>query len=804
MKDINYALVEEKRPPIYQAMKYWGKKPHNIWAKYIKTYTPKDGVFLDPFCGSGISIFESLKLNIKSIGFDINPLSSFVIETLTSDFNEQDFVIELDKIIKQVKDDKIYKRFFYTNSRYSDTLAEVQSFKWENDELYEIGIIANKEDNIKDKRYLAIPTKEDNLLVKNFDEIDLIYNYPDEPFLKSPSFSANFIQCIGGNNFSNLWTKRNLYIISLIFNLILKVKNTNTKHHLLFGFIQMLHLTTKMSVPRRAEANRAYSTSWGRSAYICSKRKMEMNPLLTFISSCTGKQSVKSSLLSAKKYFNKQKISLLKVSKSNKNKNKLNGFDIKYGIVDINTIDDYMPKNSVDFIMTDPPYGGLVQYLDLSYIWLGWLKLYDKKFIPNFDAEITIKKGIIDEDIYKKRFTNALKKLHFVLKDEGKIVFTFHNKNIKIWNIFLNSIKEAGFKIEKVIHQQNRRSGESVVANPYGTSGTDFYIRCSKSNFEYQQDDTKELEHIVLQTAIRLIAQRNEPTPYQILFNGILADISNNGFDIEDFDSNIEHILKKHIGTIFKLSDNTFSSAGNLWWFINPKEYIKYPNRPLSQRVEYSILQFLRRKHTVSFDDVLGEIFLKYPNGLTPDLKSIKSILTKYATKSGGKWNYNYLLVEQEISNHTKILANLSKIGKRSKYNIYIGKREQWEKINNSTLSTYANYLELSFLNFEKERLDRVHMIDMIWLKEQQIEIVFEVENSTNLISAISRASNLNKQILKVMVIPDNREKELNNQDRLFKEQFNEYNWKYLLYSDVERLLNSKVEIDIFLKGINV
>ena len=49
IKDINYALVEESRPPIYTAMKYWGKKPHNIWNKYIENYTSKDGFYLDPF-----------------------------------------------------------------------------------------------------------------------------------------------------------------------------------------------------------------------------------------------------------------------------------------------------------------------------------------------------------------------------------------------------------------------------------------------------------------------------------------------------------------------------------------------------------------------------------------------------------------------------------------------------------------------------------------------------------------------------------------------------------------------------------
>ena len=64
--NINYALVEETRPPIYTAMKYWGKKPHNIWRKYIENYTPQKGIFLDPFSGSAISAFEAVKAGRKS------------------------------------------------------------------------------------------------------------------------------------------------------------------------------------------------------------------------------------------------------------------------------------------------------------------------------------------------------------------------------------------------------------------------------------------------------------------------------------------------------------------------------------------------------------------------------------------------------------------------------------------------------------------------------------------------------------------------------------------------------------------
>ena len=107
MKDINFALVEETRPPIYTAMKYWGKKPHNIWREYIKNYTPEDGVFLDPFAGSAISAFEAVKAGRKAIAFDLNPLTSFLIETFCTEFDKENFEIEVNKIFSEIENEKI-------------------------------------------------------------------------------------------------------------------------------------------------------------------------------------------------------------------------------------------------------------------------------------------------------------------------------------------------------------------------------------------------------------------------------------------------------------------------------------------------------------------------------------------------------------------------------------------------------------------------------------------------------------------------------------------------------------------------
>tara|TARA_R110002033_G_scaffold169169_1_gene209571 strand:- start:1124 stop:3571 length:2448 start_codon:yes stop_codon:yes gene_type:complete len=815
MTDINFALVEDTRPPIYTAMKYWGKKPHNIWREYIQNYTPENGIFLDPFSGSAISAFEAVKVNRKTIAFDLNPLTSFIIEVFSTKFNKKEFEKEVKKIVDEVQKDESYLKFYSTISRKTGANTIAQSFKWEDGKLYELGVNYTEQEILEETngrastrkfRYVAEPNESDQKLANEQSKIKIDNWFPDEPFINSPSFNANFIRAVGGNNFSNLWTRRNLYVLSKIFDIIKKNKNENLKTQLLFGFIQSLHLTTKMSVPRRESANRPFSTSWGRSAYICANRQMEMNPLLVFEGSCLGKQSVESCLKDVEKYIGKIPKTL-KVSESLKNKDKLSGFDLKYGVVDINTITDYIPEKSVDFIMTDPPYGGLVQYLDLSSIWLNWLKNVDEKYKPNYNAEITVKNGIIDINLYQQRFTNALKNLRTVLKDEGKIVFTFHNKEIPIWNAFLKSITLAGFKIEKVIHQQNRRTGEANVANPYGTSGTDFYIRCIKSPEVKLKTEKDEFEHFIINKAIEILALRNEPTPFLFLFNGLLAEISSAGFDLDDFDENVKQILNKNIGKIFELTENDSNKAGKNWWFINPSEHIKYPDRQLTERVEESIISLLRRKTSVSLDDALAVIYKKYPNGLTPDVKSITSVLQKYATKSGGKWLYNALEVEQEFTKHTEIIYKLIGIGKKLKYKSFVGKREQPEPIKNKRLSDFSDYIQLKDTIKDGIARKRIEMIDLIWLKEDKIKIIIEVENSTNFTSGIQRGSNLPNDVIKIMIIPDHRENELNRiSDPLFKESFKSHNWKYILYSDVDKILQSNASmetINLFAKDLN-
>jgi len=802
IKHINYALVEDTRPPRYKATKYWGKKPHNIWNQFIESYSNVGEIILDPFAGSAVSAFESVKLGRKAYAFDLNPLTSFMIESISSRFDEDQFKLAFDKIWDKLDSDPIYVKHFKTE--YKGEEATIYNFKWTDGEITSVSLKSKNhtESIAPQKEHIKNSVDQKNITLKNW--------CPTDKFPDNPSITHKFIKDIGGDGFDNLWTRRNLYILSEVFHLIEKEKDQNLRLQLLSGFIQTLHLCSKMVVPRSSKSQRDFSGSWGRADYMIRRRSMEQNVLVVFRRSCLEKQGI----LSALRDFNKEYPNGVSINDVTVTKKLSSKSDINYGSIDIADLSDYVKQGSIDFIITDPPYAGLVYYMDLSLIWLVWLKRIDKKYIPDLRPEITIKKGSVERSEYRRRMENAFKQIHRALKDDGFLIITFHHKKIEEWNDFVRAVKYAGFKFDKITHQYNKRSGESNVSNPYGTSGADFYIRCVKHRDVDFSDDQSGLEHFIIQKAIDIISDRNQPTPSTFLVSGLIPELLQAGFfQPDEYKNEIEQILTRNSGEgkIFKRWDNEENKAGDYWWFNEPSEHINYPDLPLDRRVEDLIISILRRKISVKFDDVIGQLFKTFPNGLTPDPRGMKKILEKYAYKSADKWKIQDETVTN-ITTHTLIIERLIKIGKRSNHKLFVGKREQAEPAsNNQTLAELADIKTLASLEgFNKKSIKRIDMIDCIWLSNDlnNIDCIFEVENSTDFTSAIQRGSNLDSKIVKFMIIPDKREKELNRiSDPYFLNGFRKNGWIYLTYSDIEKLssyskVNMKELINIS-RGLN-
>lgn len=787
--EINYPLVEETRPQIYRAMKYWGKKPHNIWAQYIERYTPPGGVVADPFAGSAIAAFEAVKLGRKAIAFDLNPMSAFIIEVTASasKFSEKAFNDSAVRIREAAEATDVYQQN-YRRIR-NEQAATVLNYRWEDGQV--VGV-AFEHDN-DESRVLVKADNNDCLLARRSSNLSISAWHPTRRFPPHPSITHRFLSAAGGDTIDFLWTRRNLYLLAHLFRQISSVKDKHIRLQLLSAFIQTLHLCSKMVIPRHEEAERNFSGSWGRPDYMIRRRQMEQNPVDVFWRSCTGRQGVLPMMLDAAKTF-PNGIDIHDAGAAGKLRKSA---DINYGSIDVADFHDYVKPNSVDFVITDPPYAGLVRYLPLSVLWLCWLEHLDKKYKPDLLSEITVEKNSpTSRENYRRILRNAFKEIHAALDDTGRLVVTFHHQQVSEFNDFVLAVKGAGFVFDKVTHQYNRRSGESNVANPYGVSGSDFYVRCVKRRDINFTDKAHELEPYIVAKAIEIIGRRNEPTPYNFLFEALWPELLQAGFtQPKGSKDEIRRVLGANEGSgrIFLRIANNDPRVGDLWWFNEPSKYISHPDRPLSSRVEESVLSILRRRISVKLDDVIGELFREYPNGLTPDPRTVHSYLERYAFPSQGKWKISPATIVAS-TRHSDMIASILAIGSKMRASCFVGRREQREQTSSGKrLRELADVSSLGSLQklVEKAGVERLEMVDTIFLPpdRKSISCLWEVENSTNFASAIQRGSNAPKETPKFMVIPDDRENELLAIiDPLFVQSFGDNHWRYLTYTNITRL----------------
>jgi adenine-specific DNA methylase len=127
-----------------------------------------------------------------------------------------------------------------------------------------------------------------------------------------------------------------------------------------------------------------------------------------------------------------------------------------------------MGVKNYDFVITDPPYAGNVNYSELADFFYVWLRLTLSKEYPCFAPEITPKAEEIIENPtrgksatdYKDGLTEVWKRCNENLADDGLMVFTFHHSEGSAWESLLESLCNAGFVIEAIypIHSESESS----------------------------------------------------------------------------------------------------------------------------------------------------------------------------------------------------------------------------------------------------------------------------------------------------------------------------------------------------------
>jgi DNA modification methylase len=821
MRHIDYAIPAAGHTPMYVMHKFWARKPHNVVAEYIHAYSNPGDIVLDPFAGSGVTAGEALHLGRRTVAIDSNPMSAFVTwATLVPvDVKELENAFET---IRENCEDRIRELYATTCAKCGKD-AQVLATIWLLGEKHPLKL------RYKCSSCGAIekqPSALDNKLATSRIKIPFWHPTFELSYGADEFKEGTHIQDV--QRVDQLFTNRNLYALAYIYEEIEKIGDQKTKDLMKFAFTSRSHVASRMCPVRKS---RQYSSFWPVQRYWIPKKSMERNVWMIFESAVFGRQGlIKGKKNSQKWYDGKEKYvvigknggqGLRKASrpglegiveectplqwKESQSFSKLGTIFIKQHSA-LELVNErfpsksMVPAESIDYCFTDPPYGGSIQYYELTQLWLSWLrgKSDDKRFVSDWKNEITINSGQKKSfNEYDADLNEAFRQIHRILKSGKYMTVTFNNTDIKIRNSLIRAAVYAGFDMEKIVYQTPARASAKSLLQPYGSAIGDYYIRFRKPKSAQvktrEQADEATQERIVVESVRKILAERGEPTAYPWIINRIDTELAQRGYSLVRNPKGINSILKSHLGNEFVLVDSP-DGPGKRWFLKNPSEIAYLESVPLDERVETAVVDVLRRRRVVYFDDILREIFIKFPNSLTPETHSIKYVLEQYACAAGnGKWRLKGEVNERE-SQHTEMIETLVALGKKLGY----------EKIWAAHRSKGTKGVAESSLNLpiDKDKLKRVREIDVLWIDNDKVKYEFEVENTTAITEAINRGSNIDYECKRIIVVPEERADFVRRRlkEPLLADNWKRYGWKILFYDQLRKAVEKSSNLEKLMK----
>jgi len=229
---------------IYSMHKYWSKKPNNIIRDFILKYSKANEIVVDPFCGSGISITESIFTKRKAIGIDINPSAIFITKQMLRKVSSKELLNAFKQIESKCKDE--------INNNYvvvRDGKPYIGThFYWENGTLSEIWFTKGK------TKIVEQPLENDIKLAESFKVENIPNYYPKRNLFHNSRRNAKREQHV-----YDLFTPRNLTSLSFLLNAINQIQDEEIRDILKFTFTSSMGQASRMvfAVKRRGKNNSA-------------------------------------------------------------------------------------------------------------------------------------------------------------------------------------------------------------------------------------------------------------------------------------------------------------------------------------------------------------------------------------------------------------------------------------------------------------------------------------------------------------------------------------------------------------------
>jgi DNA modification methylase len=136
----------------------------------------------------------------------------------------------------------------------------------------------------------------------------------------------------------------------------------------------------------------------------------------------------------------------------------------------------HVPDKSVDYIFTDPPFGGNINYSEMNFLWESWLgqrtETAEEAIINSVQG-----KGVQE---YRALLCQAFRECRRVLKDGAWMTVIFHNSSDEVWKALQGALVDAGFAVEgtQTFDKEHGTFKQFVSENAVGY---DLVLHCRKT-----------------------------------------------------------------------------------------------------------------------------------------------------------------------------------------------------------------------------------------------------------------------------------------------------------------------------------
>jgi len=291
----------------------------------------------------------------------------------------------------------------------------------------------------------------------------------------------------------------------------------------------------------------------------------------------------------------------------------------------------FLPRESVDYIYTDPPYGKKIPYLDLSAMWNAWLDLevtdddYRMEAIEGGEHNKT-------KDDYNQLIAMSIKEMYRVLKFDRWLSFVFAHKDPEFWHLIIDTAESCGFEYAGAVAQKNGQTSFKKRQNPFTVLSGQLIINFRKVRNPRAIMNANlgiNISDVVMQTVEGIIAKHNGATLEQI----------NDELIIKGLELGFLDLLKKEYSDLTPVLLNSFEYDPETELFAIPKNTKFTTHIPLEARIRYYLTSYLRRKEienkTSTFDEIILEILPLLKNGTTPEKQTVLTVLERIADRVG-------------------------------------------------------------------------------------------------------------------------------------------------------------------------